>query len=116
MDIDRITGAAKDAAGKAESAIGNVLGDAETRASGKAREAEGTLQNLYGQAKDTARDVGDAASKLAHNALDNETLRDGTQAIGKSVKDNPLASLLVAGGIGFAVAMLMSRQPRRRWR
>ena len=36
------------------------------------------------------------------------------------VQDNPLGALLVAGGIGFALAMLMTRPPRRpppsRWR
>jgi hypothetical protein len=35
------------------------------------------------------------------------------------VQDNPLGSLLIAGGIGFALALLMTRPPRRaqpRWR
>ena len=57
------------------------------RRSGLAREAEGTLQNLYGQAKD---------------AYENS-------AVAKQVEDNPLSALLVAGGIGFALAMLMTR-------
>ena len=37
----------------------------------------------------------------------------------KKVQDNPLGALLVAGGIGFALALLMTRPPRRpppRWR
>ena len=37
----------------------------------------------------------------------------------KKVQDNPLGALLIAGGIGFALAMLMTRPPRRppqRWR
>jgi hypothetical protein len=37
----------------------------------------------------------------------------------KTVQDNPLGALLVAGGIGFALALMMTRQPRRpqpRWR
>jgi hypothetical protein len=29
------------------------------------------------------------------------------------VQENPLGALLVAGGIGFALAMLMTRPPRR---
>jgi uncharacterized protein YjbJ (UPF0337 family) len=121
MDKDRIAGSAKDVAGKAEGAVGDIVGDAQAQAAGRAREAEGTVQNLYGQAKDTARDATDAAVSYAKGAYENsgETFRDGSQAVAKSVKDNPLGALLIAGGIGFALALLMTRPPRRpppRWR
>ena len=121
MDKDRIAGSAKDFAGKVESAVGDVAGNAQSQASGRAREAAGTVQNLYGQAKDAARDVSDAAVSYAKDAYDNsgDTFRDGSQAVAKKVQDNPLGSLLVAGGIGFALAMLLTRPPRRqpqRWR
>jgi uncharacterized protein YjbJ (UPF0337 family) len=115
MDKDRVAGAAKDAAGKVESVVGDLAGDAQTSASGRAREASGTVQNLYGQAKDAARDAGDAAVNLAKDAYDNsgDTFRDGSKAVAKQVRDNPLGALLVAGGIGFALAMIMTRPPRR---
>jgi uncharacterized protein YjbJ (UPF0337 family) len=121
MDKDRIAGSAKDFTGKVEGAVGNLTDDAKTQASGRAREAEGTVQNLYGQAKDAARDVTDAAASYAKDAYENsgETFRDGSQAVAKKVQDNPLGSLLIAGGIGFALALLMSRPARRpppRWR
>jgi uncharacterized protein YjbJ (UPF0337 family) len=121
MDKDRVAGSAKDFAGKVEGAVGNMAGDAKTQAAGRAREAEGTVQNLYGQAKDAARDATDAAASYAKDALENsgETFRDGSQAVAKKVQDNPLGSLLVAAGIGFALALLMTRPPRRpppRWR
>jgi len=121
MDKDRIAGSAKDFADKVEGAAGSMAGDAKTQASGLAREAEGTVQNLYGQAKDAARDATDAAVGLAKDAYENsgETLRDSSQAVAQKVHDNPLGALLVAGGIGFALAMLMTRPPRRpppRWR
>jgi ElaB/YqjD/DUF883 family membrane-anchored ribosome-binding protein len=79
----------------------------------KDRVAEG--DNLYGQAKDAARDAADAAVDMAKDAYENsgDTLRDGSQAVAKKVQDNPLGALLVAGGIGFALAMLMTRPPRR---
>jgi uncharacterized protein YjbJ (UPF0337 family) len=54
MDKDRIAGSAKDFAGKVEGALGDIAGDAKTQAAGRAREATGTVQNLYGQAKDAA--------------------------------------------------------------
>jgi uncharacterized protein YjbJ (UPF0337 family) len=121
MDKDRITGSAKDFAGKVEGAVGDIAGDAKTQASGRTREAAGTVQNLYGQAKDAARDATDAAVSYARDAYDNsgETFRDGSQVVAKKVQDNPLGALLIAGGIGFALAMLMTHQPRRpppRWR
>ncbi len=121
MDKDRIAGSAKDVAGKVEGALGDMTGNAQTQASGRAREAAGSVQNLYGQAKDAARDAGEAAVNYARGAYENsgETLRDGSHVVAKRVQDNPLGALLIAGGIGFALAMLMTRPPRRpppRWR
>jgi len=121
MDKDRIAGSAKDFAGKVESTVGGLTGDAKTQAEGRAREAAGTVQNLYGQAKDAASDVADAAVSYAKEAYDNsgDTIRGGQKAVAKSVQDNPLGALLVAGGIGFALALLMTRPPHRtqpRWR
>jgi uncharacterized protein YjbJ (UPF0337 family) len=121
MDKDRIVGSAKDVAGTVESAVGDMAGNAQTQAAGHAREAAGTVQNLYGQAKDTARDAGDTAISYAKDAYQNsgETLRDGSQAVAKTIQDNPLGALLIAGGIGFVLALLMTRPPRRppqRWR
>jgi uncharacterized protein YjbJ (UPF0337 family) len=86
MNKDRIAGSAKDFAGKVEGDVGSMAGDAKTQASGLVREVEGLLQDLYGQAED---------------AYENS-------AVAKKVEDNPLGALLVAGGIGFALAMLMT--------
>jgi uncharacterized protein YjbJ (UPF0337 family) len=121
MDKDRIAGAAKDFAGKAEGAVGNMTGDAKTQAEGRAREAAGTVQNLYGQAKDAVSDATDAAVNYAKDAYDNraDTIRGGQKAVAQTVQDNPLGALLIAGGIGFALALMMTRPPRRpppRWR
>ena len=115
MDKDRIAGSAKDFAGKVEGGVGDIAGDARTQAAGRVREATGTAQNLYGQAKDAARDATDAAVGYAKDAYENsgDTFRDGSQAIAKKVQDNPLGSMLIAGGIGFALALLMTRPPRR---
>jgi uncharacterized protein YjbJ (UPF0337 family) len=121
MDKDRIAGSAKDFAGKVEGAVGDATGNAQTQAAGRAREAVGSVQNLYGQAKDAARDAGEAAVNYAKDAYQHggETLRDGSQVVSKRVQDNPLGALLIAGGIGFGLALLMTRSPRRpppRWR
>lgn len=120
MDTDRMAGTVKDVAGKVEGGIGDMTGDKETQASGRVREAAGVVQNLYGQAKDAARDASDAAMDFAKDKLGTDTLRDSTEALSQKVQDNPLGALLIAGGIGFALALLMSRPARRpppsRWR
>src|SRR5258707_4709760 len=107
---------------KVEGTVGDIAGDATTQAAGSVREATGTAQNLYGQAKDAAREATDAAVSYAKDAYENsgDTFCDGSQAIAKKVQDNPLGSMLIAGAIGFALALLMMRPPRRppprRWR
>lgn len=64
MDEDRVGGSAKDWAGKAEDTVGDITGDADAQVRGRAREVAGQIQNLFGQAKDTARDAADAAMSL----------------------------------------------------
>jgi uncharacterized protein YjbJ (UPF0337 family) len=115
MDTNRIAGSAKDFPGKLEGAVGDTAGDAKTEAAGRVREATGTAQNLYSQAKDTAREATDTAVNYAKDAYENSgnTFHDGSQAIAKRVQDNPLGSMLIAGGIGFALALLLTRPPRR---
>jgi uncharacterized protein YjbJ (UPF0337 family) len=111
MDNDRIEGATKEFAGKAEGFIGDIAGEAKAQASGRAREAAGKMQNLYGQAKDVARDATGAAIDYAKG--------DGVEAVAKLVHQNPIGSLVAAGIAGFALALLISRpasRPDRRWR
>jgi uncharacterized protein YjbJ (UPF0337 family) len=115
MDKDRIVGSAKEFAGKVESTVGGIAGDAKTEATGRVREATGSAQDLYGQAKDAAREASDAAVSYAKDAYENsgDALRDGSQAIADKVQENPLGSMLIAGAIGFALGLLMTRQPQR---
>ncbi len=74
------------------------------------------MQNLYGQAKDAARDIGDTANRYAQDAADagSEVYRDGSRAVASAVQNQPLGALLVAGAVGFALALMLNRQPTRR--
>ena len=112
MDQDRIVGSAKNIAGKVEGRVGDVAGDAKSEAAGRIREAAGSVQNIYGQAKDAARDATDYAKQAYDNSGD--TLRDGSQALAQKVQENPLGSLMIAGAVGFAMALLMTRPAARR--
>lgn len=55
IDHDRTEGSAKNMAGKAKEAFGNLTGDRKTQAEGKAQQAEGKTQNTVGSVKDTLR-------------------------------------------------------------
>lgn len=115
MDTNHVTGTAKSIAGKAEGALGRMTGDAATEASGRVREAEGLAQKVYGQAVDAAGDLGETASGIAKQALDTggEYYRDSSRALAATVKKQPLGALFIAGAIGFTLALMMKRQPRR---
>lgn len=111
MDEDRIT--AKDVTGKLERTVGDMAGDADTKAAGSVRQAAGKVEDLYGQAKDAARDATDAAAGYAKQVY--RQSGDSSEPVVKLVQNNPLGSLLIAGGMGFALALLM-RQPAPRQR
>lgn len=113
MDEDRIAGKAKDLTGKLERTVGDIAGDADTKAAGSVRQAAGKVEDLYGQAKDAARDATDAAAGYAKQVY--RQSRDSSETVAKLVQDNPLGSLLIAGVTGFALALLM-RQPAPRQR
>ncbi len=50
MDENRTIGTAKNLGGKVEEGFGRVTGDAKTKAQGQMKQAEGSIQDLYGQA------------------------------------------------------------------
>ena len=50
MDENRLSGTAKKLGGKVEEGLGRVTGDAKTQAEGRLKQAEGSIQDLYGQA------------------------------------------------------------------
>jgi uncharacterized protein YjbJ (UPF0337 family) len=83
MDENRVAGAARNVAGKAEEAVGSLAGDKATEVRGAARQAVGEMQNLYGNAVDSVRTYTNEA---------------------------PVTALLIAGGIGMALGILLSRR------
>ena|SRR5690349_17987755 len=115
MDKDRIVGAAKDVAGNVEKNVGNLAGDASTQASGAARQAEGVIQNAFGQAKDVVRDLSEGVANTAKDAVSagGTAYESTSRAVGDQIQKAPIGSLLVAGAVGYALAMLLNRQPQR---
>jgi uncharacterized protein YjbJ (UPF0337 family) len=117
VDTDRITGAAKELGGKLQGAVGDLTGSHRDSAEGRFREAQGAAENAYGQAKDTVRHAADRAQDYAGEAQDHAEdayergshyLRRGTRQVSHQVAEYPLASLVIAGLVGFGLGLLVS--------
>ncbi|MGH1571852.1 CsbD family protein [Methylobacterium sp. P31] len=110
IDTDRITGAAKELGGKVQSAVGDLTGSKRDSVEGRVREASGQAENLYGQAKDTVRNVADDAYGYAEDAYERggHYLRRGTHEVRHQVAEYPLASLVIAGLVGFGLGLLVN--------
>jgi uncharacterized protein YjbJ (UPF0337 family) len=100
MNEDRISGTAKNLGGKVEEGIGRVIGDARTELAGKTRQVEGQLQDLYGQAAETASHAAQAVR---------ETASDAEDFIRTTIEQRPYTSAAVALGIGFLIGRFARR-------
>jgi uncharacterized protein YjbJ (UPF0337 family) len=90
MTDDRLTGSAKNIGGQLEEGFGRVTGDTQ----GKARQAEGALQDIYGQAKETAADAAEAIRESASEAGD---------FLRTTIEERPYTTAAIALGIGFLI-------------
>lgn len=108
VDTNRVTGAVKEFAGKAQGAVGDALGSSTDSVQGRLREASGAAENMYGQAKDAVRNVAGQAGDYAEDIYDNREryVRQGSREIVQQVKEYPLSSLVIAGAIGFGLGLL----------
>jgi uncharacterized protein YjbJ (UPF0337 family) len=100
MDENRIAGTAKNAGGKIEEGLGRITGDAKTQVRGQARQAEGELQDLYGQAKDTAASV---AATVRGGASEVEDI------IRSTIETRPYTTAFVALCIGWFLGRMGRR-------
>jgi uncharacterized protein YjbJ (UPF0337 family) len=65
MNEDRVAGTAKDIGGKAQEGLGRIAGDAKTELKGRLNQAEGSVQEVYGQFKEGAETAIDSAREGA---------------------------------------------------
>lgn len=83
MNQDQVEGTARKVAGRVEDAAGALAGDANTRASGKARQILGDAQKTYGSAIESVQNF---------------------------TKDSPLAALGIVAGIAFLLGIISARR------
>ena len=94
MDENRASGAAKNLGGKMEEGFGRATGDAKTRVQGQGKQAEGSIQELYGQAIDSAEDAIDAVRQMPASVDD--TIRH-------YIESNPYTTAAIALGLGWLI-------------
>jgi uncharacterized protein YjbJ (UPF0337 family) len=94
MTDDRISGSAKNIGGQVEEGLGRATGDVKMQVQGKARQMEGALQEVYGQAKETAADAADAIRESASEAGD---------FLRTTIEERPYTTAAIALGIGFLI-------------
>jgi uncharacterized protein YjbJ (UPF0337 family) len=100
MTDDRLSGSAKNIGGQVEEGFGRLTGDERTQLQGKAKQVEGTLQDAYGQAKDTAVDAAGAIRDRASEASD---------FLRMTIEERPFTAAAIALGIGFLIGRLGRR-------
>jgi len=114
MGIKRETveGTIEEAAGKAQAAIGEALGDAQMHAEGKIHELKGKAEQAYGKAKEgyakaseKAKEWADHAPEAAREAREKaQRLAEETTAKARqTVQEQPLAVLAGGVALGFVV-------------
>jgi len=97
MNEDRLAGTAKNLGGKVQEGIGKATGDASTEASGRMKQVEGDLQDLYGQARETA---GQAARVVRDQASSfEEMLRD-------TIEKRPYTAVAAALAVGWVIGRM----------
>jgi uncharacterized protein YjbJ (UPF0337 family) len=97
MDENRTRGTAKNLGEKVEEGFARVTGDAKTKAQGQMKQAEGSIQDLYGQAVDAAEDTNDAVRKMPASLDD--TIRH-------YIENNPYTTAAIALGLGWLMGRL----------
>jgi uncharacterized protein YjbJ (UPF0337 family) len=89
MDENRVEGTARNIGGKLQDAASGLLGDTGTQARGKFNQAAGKLQDQYGNVIDSAN--------------------QGAGQMADIVRDQPIAAVLIAAGVGFLLGALFTR-------
>jgi len=94
VNEDRVIGNAKSLGGQVEEGFGRTTGDVKTQLQGKAKQAEGALQDVYGQAKEAAATAADAIRETADGADD---------FLRTTIEQRPYTAAAMALAIGYLI-------------
>ena len=94
MNEDRLYGTARNVGGNVQEGIGRTTDDVKTQVQGAAKQAEGAIQDLYGQAKDAATSATEAIRESAGQAGD---------FVRETIEQRPYTAVAVALAVGFVI-------------
>jgi len=89
MNSDRAEGTIREFAGKAQSTVGDVVGDTDSQVDGRIKQAAGQAQQAYGAAT--------------------EQLRGLSEELTDRIHETPLLAVLGAVGLGYLIGRLTAR-------
>lgn len=109
MTDDRIEGTLKNAGGHVQDAVGGLTGDDKTQAKGKLNEVSGTIQDTVGKVKGQAQEAYGKAKDQASDAIGQakDKAQDFSGDLEERVRDQPLAAIGVALGVGLVLGMML---------
>ncbi len=94
MDENHLSETDNNLGGKAKEAFGRATGDDKTHAQGQMQQAEASVQDLYGQAKDAAGEAINAVGKMPASLED--TIRH-------YIQNRPFTTAAIALALGWLV-------------
>jgi uncharacterized protein YjbJ (UPF0337 family) len=101
MNEDRLAGNAKNLGGQVEAGFGRATGDVKSQVQGTVKQAEGTLQDLYGHAREAAVNTAQAVRESAEGADD---------FVRTTIEQRPYTAAAIALGVGFLIGRFAHRQ------
>jgi uncharacterized protein YjbJ (UPF0337 family) len=105
---EQVAETARDVGGRIRDTVGGLVGSEDVE--DRARRAQGAAEDHFDRARRSVRRAADDASGYAEDAYDRgaRALRHGQGGVSGQVAEYPLASLLIAGAVGFGLALLVN--------
>jgi uncharacterized protein YjbJ (UPF0337 family) len=97
MYENRVAGTMKNVGGKAQEGLGRMTGDSKMEAEGLMNQVEGTVQDMYGQAKDTAE-------RAAHIVRDRAV--EAEDVLRNTIESRPYTAVAVALALGWVLGRM----------
>jgi uncharacterized protein YjbJ (UPF0337 family) len=106
MNEDRFAGTGKNVGGRVEQGFGRATSDVKSEVEGKIKQATGTAQDIYGQAKDAAGEAYGQAKDAVADAARQEHAAPLEEFLRNAIESRPYTSVAVALGLGWFIGRM----------